>query len=80
MAAGSVRRGEVYSADLAGAGGRLFKARPVVVLQTSARESGPNTQWLIDRQKVMAKSRLLIEGDVNDPCKYLLLFVFARAS
>ncbi len=33
MAAGRVRRGEVYSADLRGVGGRLFKDRPVVVVQ-----------------------------------------------
>jgi len=33
VAAGRARGGDVYSADLAGAGGRLFKARPVVLLQ-----------------------------------------------
>ena len=55
-------------------------AKPVVILQTSVREDGANKQWLLNQQKVVAKSRNLIEGDVNDPCKYLLLFVFAQSS
>jgi hypothetical protein len=54
--------------------------RPTVLLQTSVREEGPNRPWILDRQTVTAKSRTLIEGDINDPCKYLLLFVVARAS
>lgn len=49
--------------------------RPVVYLQTSVREDGPGKAWILDRAKVMAKARTLIEGDLNDPCKYLLLFV-----
>jgi len=53
---------------------------PLVILQTSARESGANKQWLLDRQKVVAKATNLVEGDVDDICKYLLLFVIARAS
>jgi len=55
-------------------------ARPVVILQTSAREDGAGKSWILDQQKVMAKSRNVVEGDLNDPCKYLLLFVFAQAS
>lgn len=55
-------------------------ARPVVILQTSVREDGANKQWILSRPTVEAKARNLIEGDVNDPCKYLLLFVFAQAS
>lgn len=55
-------------------------AKPVVILQTSVREDGANRQWILDQQTVLAKSRNLIEGDMNDPCKYLLLFVFAQSS
>ncbi len=55
-------------------------AKPLVILQTSVREDGANKQWLLNRQKVVAKSRSLIEGDVNDPCKYLLLFITAQPS
>ena len=79
--------GGIYLTDIdsggtlvAGSGPAGSPAGPVVILQTSAREDGPDRPWLLDRQKVVAKSRNLIEGDVNDPCKYLLLFVFARAS
>ncbi len=54
--------------------------RPVVILQTSAREDGANKQWLLDQQRVTAKARTVIEGSVNDPCKYLLLFVLATGA
>lgn len=77
----------LYLTDI-DAGGKLvtagspaeMPARPVVILQTSVREDGANRQWILDQQKVAAKSRNLIEGDVNDPCKYLLLFVLAQSS
>jgi hypothetical protein len=55
-------------------------AKPVVILQTSVREDGANKQWLMNQRQVLARSRNLIEGDINDPCKYLLLFVFALSS
>jgi hypothetical protein len=75
-----------YLTDL-DSGDRLVAARhaseipsaPLVLLQTSAREDGANRPWILDRQRVTAKARNLIEGDVNDPCKYLLLFVVGRA-
>jgi hypothetical protein len=51
-----------------------------VILQTSARESGANKAWILNRQTVMAKARNIVAGDVDDPCKYLLLFVLARYS
>ena len=54
-------------------------ARPMVYLQTSVREDGPGKQWILNQAKLMAKSRNLVEGDLNDPCKYLLLFVTAHA-
>ncbi|MDA0365270.1 MAG: hypothetical protein O2843_05310, partial [Chloroflexi bacterium] len=53
---------------------------PLVILQTSVRESGANKQWLLDRGKVTAKAINLVQCDVDDPCKYLLLFVIARAT
>lgn len=77
----------LYLTDIE-SGGRLvtaesaadIPARPVVILQTSVREDGAGKQWILDQQKTLAKSRNLVEGDLNDPCKYLLLFVFAQAS
>lgn len=55
-------------------------ARPTVILQTSVREDGAGKQWLLDQAKVMAKATNMLASDLNDPCKYLLLFVFARSS
>jgi len=77
----------LYLTDI-DSGGKLVAAatpadippKPVVILQTSVREDGTGKGWLFDPQTVMAKSRSLVEGDVNDPCKYLLLFVFAVPS
>ncbi len=77
----------LYLADI-DSGGKLvtassaaeIPAKPVVILQTSAREDGAGKRWILDQQQVMAKSRNVVEGDLNDPCKYLLLFVFAQAS
>ncbi len=54
-------------------------AVPTVVLQTSVREAGANKHWLLDREQVLSRSTNLVEGDLEDPCKYLLLFVIARA-
>ena len=51
-----------------------------VVLQTSVREAGANKQWLLDREQVLSRATNLVEADLEDPCKYLLLFVIARAS
>lgn len=53
---------------------------PMVILQTSVRESGPNKQWIFDRATVLARATNLVEGNLDDPCKYLLLFVIARAA
>ena len=49
---------------------------PQVILQTSVRESGPGKQWILDRAQLTAKAKVQLDGDINDPCKYLLLFVF----
>ena len=55
-------------------------AQPLVILQTSIREDGHGKPWILDQQRVLAKSRNVVQGSLDDPCKYLLLFVFARAS
>lgn len=68
--------GELVTAD----GPAEIPSRPLVILQTSVRETGENRSWILDQEKVLAKASNLIEGDVDDPCKYLLLFVIARAS
>jgi hypothetical protein len=68
-------------ADLISAEGRAeVPAVPTVILQTSVREAGANRQWLLDREQVLSRASSLVEGDLEDPCKYLLLFVIARAS
>lgn len=77
----------IYLSDTA-TGGRLVVAddpgeipdAPTVILQTSARESGAGKQWLLDQEKVLAKATNILEGDMDDPCKYLLLFVIARST
>ena len=68
--------GELVTAD----GPGEIPSRPLVILQTSVRETGENRPWILDQEKVLAKASNLIQGDVDDPCKYLLLFVIARAS
>jgi hypothetical protein len=50
---------------------------PQVIQQTSVRESGPGKQWIFDRARLTGKAQVAVQGDINDPCKYLLLFVFA---
>jgi hypothetical protein len=50
---------------------------PQIVLQTSVRERGAGRAWILDRAKLTAKAENIIEGDVDDPCRYLLLFVTA---
>ncbi len=52
---------------------------PVVILQTSVRERGAGRPWILDRSTVLAKAENLVQGDLDDPCKYLLLFVTAEA-
>jgi len=53
---------------------------PAVILQTSVRETGAGRPWILDRDPLLARATNLVEGDLDDPCKYLLLFVVARAS
>lgn len=55
-------------------------AAPQVILQTSVREDGAGKPWILDRAQVTAKATNLVQGSLDDPCKYLLLFVVARAS
>lgn len=65
-------------------GGALLAAEnsagPSVLLQTSVRERGADRPWLLDQEQVLSKASNRIEGDLHDPCKYLLLFVVARSS
>jgi hypothetical protein len=50
---------------------------PVVVLQTSVLEDGAGKPWIFDKQTILSKAKNTVEGNVDDPCKYLLLFVTA---
>jgi hypothetical protein len=54
-------------------------AKPLVMLQTSVREDGAGKQWLFSQERLLAKATNVVKGDLNDPCKYLLLFVIATA-
>jgi hypothetical protein len=54
-------------------------AVPTIVLQTSVRERGEGRPWILDRETLLAKADIVVDGDLDDPCKYLLLFVVARA-
>jgi hypothetical protein len=53
--------------------------KPMVILQTSVREDGPGKQWILSRQELMPKVMNRVSGNIDDPCKYLLLFVTAQA-
>ena len=50
--------------------------KPIVVLQTSVRERA-DRPWILDRELLLSKAENIVEGDMDDPCKYLLLFVTA---
>jgi hypothetical protein len=50
---------------------------PIVILQTSVREDGMGKQWILNEAALKAKATNIVEGDLNDYCKYLLLFVVA---
>jgi len=74
----------LFLADTA-SGGSLVTAEqatptPQVILQTSVRERGEGKAWILDRETLLQKSVNVVEGDLEDPCKYLLLFVVASAS
>src|SRR5262249_9685933 len=51
---------------------------PVVYLQTSVREDGQGKLWILNREELLAKAKNLVAGDLDDICKYLLLFVTAH--
>jgi hypothetical protein len=74
----------IYLADidsgesfLTAAGEDEVPAEPIVVLQTSVRERGAGRPWILDRARLTAKAENIVEGDLDDPCKYLLLFITA---
>lgn len=55
---------------------------PRLIIQTSVRENGTDSNgnakpWIFNRNAIEKKAQPKIEGDVNDPKKYLLLFVIA---
>ena len=53
---------------------------PTLILQTSVRETGADARWLLDQEQVLSRASNVVDGDLGDPCKYLLLFVIAAAS
>jgi hypothetical protein len=59
------------------AGPQDIPPEPVVVLQTSVREDGADRPWILDKQTLLSKATNTVQGDLDDPCKYLLLFVTA---
>lgn len=89
-ASGSVVAGQRYVvdglflADTVSGGGLVYAPQPPltsqVILQTSVRERGTGKAWILDRDTLLQKSVNIVEGDLEDPCKYLLLFVVASAS
>ena len=60
------------------AGPEDIPPEPVVILQTSVRQDGAGSGWILNQQRLLSDAVNLVEGDLNDPCKYLLLFVVAR--
>lgn len=50
--------------------------RPVLLIQTSVRENN-STKWLFNRNEIMSRTINTVVGDLDDPKKYLLLFVGA---
>ncbi|HEX5368723.1 MAG TPA: sortase [Dehalococcoidia bacterium] len=77
----------IYLADTDSGGSLLnssgpddIPARTTLVLQTSVRERGQGAPWLLDQGKLLAGATNIVKGDLDDPCKYLLLFVTAESS
>ena len=75
----------IFVADTESGGERLtamtpeaIPAEPIVILQTSVRESGAGKQWILNRERLLAKADNLLEGSLDDPCYYLVVFVIAR--
>ncbi len=66
--------------DIDSAPKELYGARPRiprVVLQTSARQAG-DAAWILDRRAIEAKAERRLDGDIDDPRKYLLLLVIGE--
>ena len=40
---------------------------------------GGGRPWILDRELLLSKAENIVEGDLDDPCKYLLLFVTASS-
>lgn len=50
--------------------------KPVLLMQTSVRED-KSQKWLFKKEDIISKTTNTIDGDVDDPDKYILLFVSA---
>lgn len=55
---------------------------PRLLIQTSVRQDKPGADWLppIPKEVLEKKAEVIVEGDIDDPAKYLLLFVMANLS
>lgn len=56
---------------------------PIIIIQTTVRENGLTEagvvkKWILDKDKIKGNTESIIEGDENDPEKYLLLFVIGK--
>lgn len=56
---------------------------PRLIIQTSVRENGTDSTgnakpWIFNRNAIEKKAQSKIEGEINDPSKYLFLFVIAQ--
>jgi hypothetical protein len=47
-------------------------------MNTSARANGAGSPWILDRDKIVSRATDHFEGDINDPCKYLELWIIAE--
>lgn len=56
---------------------------PTIIIQTTVRENGLTEtgkpkKWILDKDKLKGDSESIIEGDENDPNKYLIVFVIGK--
>lgn len=71
----------IYLADTDSGGALVYRDDPTastrIVMQTSVRERGDDRPWILDQATIEAKATVVVDGDLDDRCKYLLLFVVA---
>ncbi len=56
---------------------------PTIIIQTTVRENGLTEterpkKWILDKARLKEDSESIIEGDENDPKKYLIVFVIGK--